>query len=158
MNSFGELAKTIFEQYRKELMQNGFEETRRLRYAYGSFSNGEPVEPFVRRYFRDRVPPNTSDPFTIDEAGSAYALLAESAPEPLLCGYAYAMLKGRDDLRQQYPHVPGEDTEAFARWFVRVGERVYDVPRVFIEAQQRLIDQADEHAPSAKDRSPWRWS
>ncbi len=59
--------RPLFEEYRRELLENGHEDARSAPYAYGRYSNGREVSHVARRYFsvlRRRYP--DADPFDAD--------------------------------------------------------------------------------------------
>ncbi len=128
----------LVKEYLSALNENGFEKTRHLNYAFDTFSNGVRIAPFVRRFYRLSVPPSSVDPFSLASSGSAFSMMAEPSPIPSLCTYAYAM-HHKPEVSQQFPHIPGRDEEAYARWFIQLGRVAYSVPPEFIDAQRDLI-------------------
>ncbi len=69
--------QAVFEEYRSRLLANGHEQTRRFKYAYALYSNGESIGGVARRLY-DECSEKYTNPFSTDP-GSYYHLLRRNS-------------------------------------------------------------------------------
>jgi hypothetical protein len=126
-------AASVFERFRSALLDEGFQETRRWPYAYGSFDSGQPVPDVVRQlYGQLNDAERFGDPLRTDHPGSYMRWLNESVggPSPqknMVTRLWHYIYECRPDLQRAFPDVLGADRGAFLDWTVCHGTREHHI-------------------------------
>jgi hypothetical protein len=118
-------ARQLFQTYTRELHAAGWTETRGLRYAYESFSNGVRIPDAARRLYAEL--PDTQDfgdPFDASGSSSFFEWLKRGSPSPLW----RFIHRHRSDLQYAHPDPDGADRRGFLRWTRRHGVHEHGIP------------------------------
>ncbi|WP_454049432.1 glycosyltransferase [Cellulomonas sp. Marseille-Q8402] len=112
-------------------------------------SDGLPVDPAMRRAFRDAVvnppegTPEPPDPFDAADPGAFTRWLDEVVTDGVpLTRYLLALYEDRDDLRREFPHVPGPDSARFVDWLDRHARHENDYAVALLESGSRTARRA----------------
>ena len=112
-----------FLDYRTRLLNNGYAETHKWHYIYGSFADGVPIPDVLRICLRsyDLSGDYWLNPFDISapNAFRAWAIHPKALPDlRYLSPYALAYYKLRRDLHGVFPDPLNAGERAYAEWFV----------------------------------------
>ena len=115
---------SLFRCYREQLQAAGFDQLRRVSYAYGVFDNLIPIPDFVRGDLRrmDASGDRWSDPFATDHPGSYLDWLQapirsqdDTTSLPRIC---LLLWEAREDLQREFPAPLSVDHANYASWLV----------------------------------------
>ena len=145
LSSFPNL-RPLFELYRDLLLENGYEECRKWRYAYGYFDNGVPITDFIRKSYNSftKTGGYFSNPFSSSHSQSFFNWLNHSMesekpgllyPITHLMAYIY---NNRGDIKSAHPQPQGADRMGFSRWFATHGKKDNQLDDAFIPGTQRF--------------------
>jgi glycosyltransferase involved in cell wall biosynthesis len=116
-------------------------------------ADGLPVDAAMRRAFRDAVvdppegTPEPPDPFDPADPAAFTRWLDEVVTDGVpLTRYLLALYEDRADLRREFPHVPGPDSERFVGWLDRHARHENDYAVALIESGS----QTARSAPAAQ--------
>jgi hypothetical protein len=128
-------ARSVFDRYRRALLDAGHEETRTWPYAYAFFDDGTPVPDFVRRLYVElgEAAARFPEPRAVTSSPSFFGWLNEpvDARRPSVSRLWHAVHAARRDLQHAFPDVLDADRERFVAWTHASGEREHDIPPPF---------------------------
>jgi len=120
----------ITKEYRKKLIEAGFNETKRNPYHFDQLSNGLKLSDRIRSLYRDRLSkhergdgPEPPSPFLSEGEGMFLDWLNEPmrpAP-PTVTRFMMAIYRDREDLQQAFPKPLGNDADQFYQWLLKWG-------------------------------------
>jgi FkbM family methyltransferase len=129
--------KSLFDEYRRALISEGWEETRNWRYAYAQTKEGLPLPRIVRQLYRERFPA---------PGGVAGSRLAEQLLDlcngssdgqevregPRVTRLMELIHRQRPDLQAAFNLTSVGDKTAFYEWFMQSGFRDYGLSPEFL--------------------------
>jgi glycosyltransferase involved in cell wall biosynthesis len=118
--------RACFDDYRERLRGHGYEQTRRLPYAYGTFPDGVPIADMLRACLRRHDPRGERwpDPYNVTAPGNfrTWAVSPRGGKRRVLSPYAYDLYYHRLDLQEAFPGVAAGDERGYVDWFIRSPE------------------------------------
>jgi len=127
--------RALADAYIERLRKNGADAASQYRYAFGYFTNGQPIPDSIRELYRqddDFQRSAGENPFELDVAYLNRPLdSAEEGACPITVVMRHVWNK-RPDVQQAYPKIFTEDRLAFAQWFVRTGAHESGIPEACI--------------------------
>lgn len=146
--------RNLYREYVEEIHSAGFDETRRLPYAFGAFEDGVPIPPYLRLlyYGQGSERQRWGDPFrTSGEDSFRGWLLAPSefgSKIPRLLTHIY---QSRLDLRAAIPDGEHEKAKSLLTWAIDFTPSEYKLPPFFIRRFREILDEieADERSVEA---------
>ena len=118
-----EAARELFAAYGEAIRREGHEGARSLPYAFGKFSDGEPVPRAMRAAFRAAESEGLawSDPFDPGEGAFREWALKPGVGQALLPPFARAIWESRPDVRAVFPLGRGDQAAAVLEWILGPG-------------------------------------
>jgi len=101
--------------YAERVMANGYNEFKKLKYAFDCFNDEQKISDFVRYYYRNspEVQATAGDnPFEAKES------ILGNVDIDFVTPYMRGLWGSRADLRAAFPDIDGRDRMSYARWFV----------------------------------------
>jgi len=148
---------TLCEAYRARLIENGWQATSQLPYAYGRFANGRPIEDPMRRWLlravdeerlNARVPLDIASEF-FDEADETAAARGVTMTRMM-----YQLWLDRPDLQSVFDIYSPGGLDAFLAWF-RGGEAQVDGRSIAAAVSLHDAMSREMAALSASGSQPW---
>ena len=141
------VVRRLVEDYVHELKLAGWEETRNLPYAYGTFGNGTPVRDIMRKTYRRRFQPGEFQDGSPFEAGPEAICngLAEDirqSPGPRITQLMHEVFLIRPDVRAVFSLENAEGRQRFTNWFEATARVEYGLPESVIH-QAKLTPAAE---------------
>ncbi|HEY7336668.1 MAG TPA: glycosyltransferase [Bryobacteraceae bacterium] len=151
LDSLNPPARRLFLSYAGALLERGYAECKKWPYAYGAFSNGEPI-PDVARSLGYSMPDATADPFS-DSGYQDVVRSATASPRGgVLRPLAAAIYDSRPDLQRAFPDPDGEDRARFLRWLLTFGAMEHGLSQSFLEPFRQDWESTVSAIPSALER------
>ncbi|MFO1413390.1 MAG: glycosyltransferase [Burkholderiales bacterium] len=138
MDDVTSAVRGLADAYATDLVLAGYEECRRVPYAFGRFLDGAPIPDQVRRCYRENFPPDEAHPDLWSESGQRFLLdwLNGPAPghrqTPWLSRLAVALHRRREDLQRAFPDLSGGDGRRYAHWYVEHAAQQERIPEAMI--------------------------
>lgn len=136
--------RPLFEWYKNLLMENGYKDTRRWKYAYGHFDNGVPISFFIRQLYNSLSKEELhrfGNPFSTHGEKSFFAWLNKSADnkssEYTITRLHMEIYRLRKDLHAAFPDPLGVDRPAFRNWLDTGAVRDYNLDNSFIPSDNK---------------------
>ncbi len=130
--------RPLFEMYRNLLLNNGYEQTRNLEYAYGRFENGAIIPSFARQIY-NHLDKNQirefGDPFSVQNKKPFFEWLNEPVDNDsqlVITRLHMELYRARTDLRSIFPDPLGRDRSAFRIWLENSAMRDHNLDRCFV--------------------------
>jgi glycosyltransferase involved in cell wall biosynthesis len=131
--------RPLFQWYKNLLMKNGYEKTRKWKYAFEQFDNGVSISVFIRQLYNSL---NTADfgkfgdPFSTREKTSFFAWLNEPVDnkdtQPTITRLHMEIHRLRKDLQAAFPDPLGADRPSFRDWLETGAIRDHSLDKSFI--------------------------
>ena len=154
-STIGELLP-LYQHYLDRLAANGHAQHRLKPYAFGKFTDGEPicapVRTVYRNYFDKGKVQAQRHPFSMDRG--LYDLPCDELPvsvEAPITRVMYAVWKMRADLQRAFDISRADGRRGFIGWFVNYAEPEMGIPERHLGPARRAL--ADPPANGARDRS-----
>ncbi len=143
--------------YRARLHANGWQQTRALAYGFGSFADGRPIEPPMRRWLLRAVDQGRLDAsggldIRSDFFDKPDEMLAEY--KTVLTRFMYQLWFDRVDLRAAFDIYEDDGLKYYFDWFTGGGAAAEGVDERNISAARALRSGADSDVPSIT-APPW---
>jgi glycosyltransferase involved in cell wall biosynthesis len=121
--NLNEATRACYLDYRRRLLDCGFEETSKYPYAYGHFDNGVPITDVLRICLRNQDSKGEiwPDPYLLDSPDCFLGWATTPGmlpPYNILSPYAVTLYKTRADLIASFPELQNHIEINFASWFV----------------------------------------
>jgi hypothetical protein len=134
----------LAEAYAREVISNGFEDSRKWPYAYGFFHDGTPVLDICRGYARDfpQLMDAVADPFSTEGLRSYTAFWTAPAEEFAGSGIprlALAIHKHREDLRRLIPDLRPEHRDQLLQRVVALEKTEYGLSEAMLHSLDGLL-------------------
>jgi glycosyltransferase involved in cell wall biosynthesis len=139
--------RTLFHGYVEAVRADGFEQTRSWPYAFGSFSDGTPIPPVVRRLYHSQgeMRRRWADPFRAEGEESFLAWsLASPSPDHLIPRILLEIWRLRPDLQRVFPEVESGDGRGLLQWAIVSTPTECGFPPRFLTEFQRLLAELPE--------------
>ncbi len=133
--------RALMEHYAQRLRANGYGELPSGSYAYGRFTSGTPIPPFVRRMFRDWHAVWPGDPFASFETylQAPWPGAARDSSSYVLTNLMKYMFDSLPELNARRNLRDPAHVREMVRWFVLLAEREQHLdPRLVEPAAERL--------------------
>ena len=120
IDTLGDVA-VLCEMYRARVLANGFERYRKRRYGFARFSNGRPIEEFMRSWMKRAIDDERIDPLQPLEIGSEYFDEPDETAQArgvTLTRFMYQFWLDRPDLQRVFDIYNDDGLEAFLEWFI----------------------------------------
>ena len=137
-------ARELACEYAADLLAHGYEQCRSWRYAYGSFSNGEPISDVCRPY-ADDVPGLTvrvDDPFSetgFREYAAWWGEFVKRADGVTLTRLARRLYDESSDVRGRFPSLTGAEYRDFLEWFITTARTEYRICDAILAPARSLL-------------------
>jgi hypothetical protein len=129
-------------QYAERVMGNGYNEFKRLQYAFDSFLNGQKITDFVRYYYRNSPEMQSAmgnNPF------AAQDLILNNAEDNFITPYMRGLWLSRADLRAAFPDIDSHPCQLqFARWFIDNATAEVGVPLEYVEPVRKKLENMEQ--------------
>ena len=133
-------ARSLFQQYRTDLLNNGYDVVKNWPYAFGYFQNRVKIPDIARYLWREAEENQSSwpDPFSTDSPHSYLNWLNQPVDKPgtrrsLITQLALAIYCDREDIQRAFPDLLRLDRKDFAKWFVEQAPQEYGLDPFFTE-------------------------
>ncbi len=153
-------AAALARRYRDLLHANGWRRTRSLTYGFGSFADGRPIEPAMRRWLVRAVDEGRLDPATgLDVPSGFFDAPDETAAARgiALTRFMYQTWLDRADLRTVFDIHTEPGLDAYYTWFLGGDAAAEGVDGRSIAAARALRGGADPGAPALITARPPPW-
>jgi FkbM family methyltransferase len=145
--------KPLFDDYRRALIQEGWEHTRSWDYAYGRTSEGSPIPGIVRRLYREAYP-YTQDLLGVNTGallrdlcnGAAFSVPGDVNHITKLMEFIYRL---RPDLQTAFNLATHDGRKAFCSWYASAAAREYSIPSEFIPERHEALQEPSALGPQA---------
>ncbi len=134
--------KPLFDEYRRALIEEGWEETKTWRYVYATTKEGLPLPLIVRQLYRDNYPSPQcfSDASATEKVidlcnGSPSSVPFSGGPITRLMELIY---RQRPDLQATYDLRTHEGRGGFQRWYISAGAFEYNLPSQLLPRTQSM--------------------
>src|SRR5438105_5969568 len=126
----------ICREYKKKLVNAGFNEMKRKSYGFDHLSNGLKIDLHVRRLYRQALDqaerglgPEPPNPFISGGEEAFLKWLNEPlrCEAPIITRFMLGIHETRSDLQRDFPYPLNADAPRFAQWFLEHGRREYEV-------------------------------
>jgi hypothetical protein len=126
--------------YQKNMLNNGYRESKKWPYVYGNFQDGSKIPDFCRRMVRDDL--ELQKRLSGKPTAEVEAAIIEYMNEPFEEGAADRVLISRllhfiylqrADLRSVYPDLERSNRLEVVYWFLSAAEREYKIPDIFVK-------------------------
>jgi len=150
--------KTLFEEYRQDIMGAGWEQTKGIPYAYGRFSHGPSIPDLAREELRrlDSVGDRWLDPFAMNGPDSFFSWLSQEvrseSETTWLPRMALVLWEHRPDLQVAFPAPLAGDHENFVRWLLSGEPRAAGIDDGFFSELATVDLTATETVDDSADR------
>jgi glycosyltransferase involved in cell wall biosynthesis len=142
MPQIGDAAK-LFELYRQQLLEHGYEAVINWPYAFNHFTNGTPIPEVVRSLWKQTPGANTQwvDPFDNEPSNSFYEWLVAPVDGgiPVMNRVAEHIYHTRPDVQRTFPRYRDIHRRDFVRWFVETGIVEHKVDPAFADMMQESL-------------------
>lgn len=136
----------LCDMYRQRVLANGWRDRSRVRYGYGAFPNGRPIEEAMRRWLRravddgriDAMTDITLDPRLFDQEDEELAVKAV-----VLTRFMYQFWLDRDDLQKAFDLFAPRGYAGYVEWFIHGDARKQGVDGRSIAAARRICGQEE---------------
>lgn len=140
-------AARLLRAYLARLKANGQEEFSTLPYSYGCYSDGVRIPDFARQVYAESHPKpvlalsyeQAFNPEISAADGNALAAAAARLGGPPVTRLAYAIWRGRRDLRAAFSLDTAESAWRYSEWFVENGAKEHQIPEMFIRPVQAAL-------------------
>ncbi|MEP7290140.1 MAG: glycosyltransferase [Chloroflexota bacterium] len=148
-DNLNSVSQSIFLEYRRALLDAGYETVSNFAYAYGTFADGAPIPDTLRICLRsyDNNGSTWANPFEITSPDSFRRWATAPGVIPpfrLLSPLALTLYQLRTDLRVAFPDVAGKDETAYANWFVQQNFPADLFDSVYVDPMRQLLDSPSE--------------
>jgi glycosyltransferase involved in cell wall biosynthesis len=136
--------EALFTNYKKTIIQAGYNDTRHWPYFYGFFDNGVRIPDIIRRIYHELGCPKTfGDPFKTADLRSFFRWLNSPIPtEPKvipqvthLLDYIYQI---RPDVQRAFPDARNTERDKLIEWARRALAREYGIGDAFLQSLTRV--------------------
>lgn len=145
-SDIGKDGQAIFKNYRKLVIANGYNQTKKWPYAYGCLDNGTAIPDCIRSYFHKHWAGGnvqTLDVFsTSKDRDTVYGRLQSPIHKGPLTEAAMALYEHHPDLQTSFPNIPGSDVFNYAHWLVDPSGGFARMDEVFIEPIRLLLKES----------------
>jgi glycosyltransferase involved in cell wall biosynthesis len=128
LKNFPEL-KPLFEYYRDLLIENGYFETKKLRYSFDYFDNGIKIPTQARIIYRDnsKMHSKFGNPFNTKNHDSFFSFLLKNidTKKPSIPRIWYQVHKERSDLQTAFPDPLNKNRLEFFNWCINSLQKEY---------------------------------
>jgi hypothetical protein len=135
-------ARAVFDRFRRELEDAGYQVTKRFPYAYGVFDNGVPV-PDIARVLYVNLGDDVrmfGDPLRTASPSSYFNWLNQPVDDEwgsrTVTRLWHGIYRARPDLQAALPNPLGCDRDAFLNWTTMFGMREHGIPDQFVFADR----------------------
>lgn len=138
--------RNLLNLYKQVMFEQGYVICKNWPYAYGYFSNGEPIPPICRRIVRDdlefqaslaEIPETEQEAQIINYLNSSFD---DAGPERVLISrLVYRIYSQRHDVQVAYPDIQDKDRLGVANWFVRLAAKSYVLDSRFVDPVEKTI-------------------
>jgi hypothetical protein len=135
-------AGAVFDRFRRELEDAGYQVTKRFPYAYGVFDNGVPVPDIARVLYVDLGDDVRmfGDPLRTASPSSYFNWLNQPVDDEwgsrTVTRLWHGIYRARPDLQAALPNPLGCDRDAFLNWTTSFGMREHGIPDQFVFADR----------------------
>ncbi|MDO6746306.1 glycosyltransferase family 4 protein [Gilvimarinus sp. 1_MG-2023] len=140
--------------YESTLKRNGIDNFKHLPYAFSKLSDGTPVPDSARRLIRTNKEFEKFDFFDPKDCIHIHNELNRSTDNHrngvLLTCLAQSLWQSRENLRNAFPRIKGQDSERFAEWLLNTGHKEANFSDIYlapIRASLELMRSTEKEPP-----------
>jgi hypothetical protein len=127
-------ARDMYEEYRAELKNNGYERFRHRPYVFDQFANGWPIPRIVRKLYRECEGFQTAlgkDPLV--SGGDFLNQSWDEIAAPLVTQFMALMWQSRVSLQRNFPDIKSRDRNRFCSYFILAARKQMDLTHHYTE-------------------------
>jgi glycosyltransferase involved in cell wall biosynthesis len=144
-------ASLLVANYAKEVIEHGFESTKKWTYFYSEFQDGVKISDFLRIAYRKL--PELQDAFGSDPYQTSNYILNTQCREqdrgsklPLITHITNTVWQSRQDLQSVFPDIWSRDRISFCQWFIDSAEREYGLTSDYINPIKNSLEYSEQAA------------
>ena len=126
----------LVKEYAKIVLENQFEQTSKLKYAFDYFENNVKIYSELRKLYRESekiIDKCGENPFACTDYFIGKGKMGFETRKKFISPVMELLWKARPDLQEAFPKYKGQDNLNFAQWFVDSASREYGIDQAYID-------------------------